>query len=158
MPESLQLPLSIAGLFFPVIFIAFWCFVLGLISKFGGWGQLASRYSYDGSFLGGWKRFQWGQIGGLTQYKSSLWVGVAADGLYLKTGPLFLFRPYHPPLRIPWTSITAVQSRKHFWLDVVDISIGDPTIKLTLQKGALSGAERFLPGLARLEQRDDGGI
>lgn len=150
--SSMPSPEHLFPFFFPFFFVAFWCFILTLISRLGGWNRLAEKYSYDSNFLGTWKGWLWGRIG-MANYKRCLWVGVSPEGLHLKTGPFFFFQIAHPPLRIPWYAITTIENRTYWFMDVVDITLSDPKVKITLERGALDGAQRFLPSHLHLEQK-----
>ena len=89
---------------FPIVFVTFWsfvCLVLGLVS---GWMGLGSRYRTQAPEPG--FSVTAGHAGlGLVGYGFTLQLGAAADGLDLRLMPLF--RPGHPPLRIPWDQVQA---------------------------------------------------
>lgn len=108
---------------FPVL----WSGTVWVIGQLG-WGSLARRYRADGSEIDGsirWIRFTSGQIG-LSNYSSTLHVGVADDGLHLRV-PL-LFRPGHPPLLIPWGAIAEVEPRTVLWHMTYGLRIGEPHV------------------------------
>jgi len=96
--------------FLPLVFIAWWCFVVYLISFMSGWRKLGQKYRFEGTFSGKLQKFQsismrWG-----AGYGSCVHIGADTRGLYLKI--LFLFRPGHPPLFIPWTDVSARRVRR----------------------------------------------
>ncbi len=128
--------------FFPVFFLAVWIGVHWLISQISGWSRLARQYRCSDSYLGSWKGWQYGYFRGCG-YKGCLWVGVAADGLHLKTGPWIFFRAFHPPLRIPWSAIKSVEPHNYWFVKtfLVELLSGE---KFQLRTGALDGADRFL--------------
>lgn len=128
---------------FPLFFPLMWVGALFILSRLGGWAQLAESYSCDDSSDAAWRACQSGMVG-IVSYKGCLWVGTAPDGLYLKTGPLFLFRPFHPPLRIPWHAIQSVSQRKQLWVSTVDVRLNSGQ-KFTLWGGNfLEDARRFI--------------
>jgi hypothetical protein len=129
---------------FPFFFVAVWFFSLGMIANTSGWAALARKYRCDSSFLGPCKGWTWARIG-YASYKGCMWIGASADGLYLKTGPLFFFRPFHPPLLIPWRDIVSVEEGKYWWVNVFNVRLSDPGIKLAIKRESLPvEAKRFL--------------
>jgi hypothetical protein len=97
--------------FFPLYFVAWWCFVVYVISLLSGWRQLAGNYRFEGAFTGKRWRFRsismrWG-----AGYGSCVHIGADTRGLYLSI--LFLFRPGHPSLFIPWSDISVREVR--YW-------------------------------------------
>jgi hypothetical protein len=89
-----------------VFFLLVWCLVLLLIAWLGGWRRLSKRFGQGRLFYGDIIRFACGQVG-LSNYSGVLKVGASDTGLYLV--PIGLFRPFHPPLLIPWTEMEAVE-------------------------------------------------
>jgi hypothetical protein len=82
-----------------------------LIGQLFGWGRLARHYLTREPFTGIKRHFRSGKIG-LSNYSGCLTVGTNSEGLYLAV--VFLFRPGHPPLFIPWGDVTA--RVKESWL------------------------------------------
>lgn len=81
---------------------ALWfCLVATGLGWMSGWRRMAAAYRHPGSGpplrLVGRSRIGW------VQYKNVLRVGMDEEALYL--GVLFLFRPGHPPLRVPWSQL-----------------------------------------------------
>ncbi len=103
--------LILAG--FTVFFVSLWIFVLFIISLLGGWARLATCYRAPGAFEGPQWHFQSGHLG-LTRYKGILTFGADREGLYLAVFPLF--RINHPPLWIPWSEITMVESSRFLFM------------------------------------------
>jgi len=91
---------------FPVI----WVVVVFAIGKFGGWTRLAGQYPSKPQVGGRCFRFQSGRMRFRTGYGSCLAVGSDPFGLHLSI--LFLFRPGHPPLFLPWSEITIHQGSR----------------------------------------------
>ncbi|NIO04343.1 MAG: hypothetical protein GTN74_06920 [Proteobacteria bacterium] len=103
--------------FFPYLFAPFfivlWGVICHLISLMGGWRELAREYQMEGPFSGELFRFQSAQMRGRTNYSACLTVGGNVEGLYLSV--LFVFRPGHPPLFVPWSEISGtIEKRKWF--------------------------------------------
>jgi hypothetical protein len=97
---------------FPFYFITLWCFILWIISLSGGWRKLADRYTMPGDFQGQILRFQSARLN-WSNYSNILRIGLSEHGLYLS--PMALFRPFHPPLFIPWEEIEAEPFQRAMW-------------------------------------------
>jgi hypothetical protein len=104
---------------------------------------LAEKYSCEPNFTVAWTGWQSGKFG-LTNYNRCLWVAVAADGLYLKTGPLFFFRAFHQPVRIPWSAIRSVEENKIFMTRAFVVKIADPDMTITIYGPALGETGRYI--------------
>jgi hypothetical protein len=95
----------------PLALIAWWCFLMWVVSHMCGWKALARHYLAEEPFHGTRLRFRSARIGG-GNYNSCLRVGGNSDGLWMSgMGP---FRICHPPLFIPWVDITPRLT--HHWL------------------------------------------
>jgi hypothetical protein len=94
-----------------LFFVGVLSLVTVIIANVGGWRELATVYFSWDSFEG--TRF-YGQSARLrlVGYNNVLIVGVNAAGLQLAV--FFPFRLAHPPLFIPWTDITAANTRAWF--------------------------------------------
>jgi hypothetical protein len=89
---------SILGL----LFILWYFICLKLISKYTGWASLACKYTFKGRFNGKILRCQ--SPGG------GIHIGANESGLYLAM--LFVFRPFHSPLFVPWQDIKAMRTKR----------------------------------------------
>jgi hypothetical protein len=103
-------------------FILFWCALLFLIAALTGWMRLARGFRETSTFTGPiWgcqsARMRWG-----SHYGSCLNVG--ADVMGLKLSVLFLFRPFHPPLFIPWSEIAVGERGKVLLVRRVKLLLG----------------------------------
>jgi hypothetical protein len=85
-----------------VAFPVLWFSVLGAISAFSGWSMLARRYRTTGPAPFDARRFLSGSLGSV-RFNNALTVGHSPNGLYLSV--LLPFRPFHPPLLVPWASV-----------------------------------------------------
>lgn len=91
-------------LLFPLV----WSGALMLVAHTGGWARIAAEYRSWDPFEGRRWRFQSGQFG-WSNYGNCLTVGAARQGLYFSV--LFLFRPGHPPILVPWSDVTATPGK-----------------------------------------------
>jgi len=86
---------------FGLLFIPWWLVSLKGISKWSGWEALAQKYEFKGKFHG--KLLQCHGLGRGTH------IGANENGLYFAT--LYVFRPFHKPLLVPWQDIEAVRKK-----------------------------------------------
>jgi hypothetical protein len=80
-----------------------------------GWAKLAKNYRACVPYEGKLWRFKSLTFGTTKNYSNCIHLGANQRGLYLK--PIFILRPGHPPLFIPWADIKTEVS-KHWWIDV----------------------------------------
>jgi hypothetical protein len=91
-------------LLLPLLFPLFWALLCAGIAMIGGWQGLAENYRATEPFEGRRWRFQSGSMRWGTGYRNCLTLGADRTGLFVSV--LFLFRPGHPPLFVPWSDIT----------------------------------------------------
>lgn len=108
MKEALhQLSIIATGLGFLAAFATFWCFVLWLISRLGGWSTMTETYPAtvrpDGLHLTGRSL----RIGFFTNYNGCLDVTLSPAGIYMV--PWAVFRIGHKPILIPWNCAGSVE-------------------------------------------------
>lgn len=109
-------PLWVGG--FGVVFAVFWSAVCIVLAAWGGWRSLARYYAGEVRMAkAGW-RFQSATMRRMTNYNFILTVTVGEDGLGLSV--LGLFRPGHPPIKVPWNDIEA-QADRHLLLPAVKL-------------------------------------
>lgn len=114
----LNTPLGIAvcSVAFAVFFATVWCLVCFVISLLGGWYALRRRFTKQSEPLGTahtagpW--FYTVRMRSHGDYNSVIRLTAAEDALYPSV--LLLFRPGHPPLRVPWNEITVSRTRRFF--------------------------------------------
>ena len=135
---------------FPVI----WCLALGAAAQLSGWNKLAKLYPDHDTHVDNWQGFCWGMFG-IAGYKGCLWIAVAPQGLHIRTGPFWMFRPFHPPLMIPWSAIKSVDASTYWFRKVYRIELADVNVKITLQRKNLDGAQRFLGGKMNLIEKKE---
>jgi hypothetical protein len=108
MKEALhQLSIIAMGFGFLAAFAAFWCFVLWLISRLGGWSEIAGKYPAtarpDGLHLTGRSL----RLRPFTNYNGCLHVTLSPAGIYMF--PWAIFRIGHKPILIPWSCVGLVE-------------------------------------------------
>jgi hypothetical protein len=114
----------------PFGFAGAWIGVLWLIGQLSGWARLATRYRTREPRPLGAMSFVTASLQGV-RMNNSLIVGIAEDGLDLRA-PL-MFRPGHPPLRIPWSVIRVEgESSGVFTGEVTHLRLGEdgPLLRL----------------------------
>lgn len=119
-----------------VVFPAFWCVALFLLSHIGGWRRLSQVYAAGKRPVSGHRHGHlFGRVG-LVSYRGVLTVRVAEEGFFMEV--MAIFRPGHPRLFIPWTAIRS-RSPARFWLWPAErIEIGNPpAATVTLPDGVL---------------------
>jgi hypothetical protein len=108
-----------------LLFVAFWCAVLVLISALIGWRALAARFRSDSAPCGDLRTagpwFATVYMRGWTHYSGVIRMTAAGDALYLSV--LMPFRVGHPPLRIPWDEIAFTRTRR-FLQNFVALTLG----------------------------------
>ncbi len=124
-------------------FPAFFSLILFLLSKFAGWSALASRYRMDRPFQGSIWRFQFGFLGSV-RYNGALTVGSGMEGLYLAV--LFFFRPFHPPLLIPWSEVSLGRRKKTIFVELVEFRLGPEPLASLWLPDALAQQVASAPG------------
>ena len=105
--------LSVVG--FVAAFVALWVFVLWLISWACGWRRLARCFADTSLFRGEITPFASARIG-FGNYNGALNIGATDFGIYLAT--MRVFRPFHPPLLVPWTETEAQVRERRGWSSV----------------------------------------
>ncbi|AGC44643.1 hypothetical protein MYSTI_03331 [Myxococcus stipitatus DSM 14675] len=141
--RSSGLPPWLAIAFFVVFFVG----MTGLSSLVGGWYRLGRRYATkralpDTNIRGITVRV------GLSNYRGAVTVGADEEGLYLS--PMFLMRPFHPPLRIPWAALRARTRRSdwtYFGKSFDRMEVGPERIVVHIESLVMDGFVRYLPPL-----------
>ena len=113
-------------LLFPILFAGFWCFVLFLLSRIGGWGRLAEKFAAPIAPAGKIFHGQSAQLSGFCNYNRCLTIIVAAEGIYLRVWPLFGIG--HKPILIPWDEIRNPRDSRFLWIRRVAFDVGNPAI------------------------------
>lgn len=129
-------------------FIGMWLGVTFLISRFG-WAGFAKRYRSlerppGESFHATHLRFRLFLAG----YRNAVKVVPTEAGLHVRT--LFLFRAFHDPFLVPWSSVRRIEQRSGWLLGGSLVEVEDPagTIRLMLPQSFATRAAEF-PGAPR---------
>jgi len=107
--------------FFPA-FVILWLAVLGILSIFGGWHEVAERFSNGKSLEGERFRFRSGAIGWKlfpVNYGNCLFATVGRDGFALSI--FFLVRFMHPRLVIPWSAVDRCEAVKFWFVNYIGV-------------------------------------
>lgn len=125
------------------LFVGMWLGVTFLISRFG-WAGFAKRYrSLDRppgeSFHATHLRFRLFLAG----YRNAVKVVPTEAGLHVRT--IFLFRAFHDPFLIPWSSVRRIEQRSGWFLGGNFVEVEDPagTIRLMLPQAFAARAAQF---------------
>jgi hypothetical protein len=103
-----------------------WCVALLAVSILSGWSELAPRFPRNSEPLGpvyasgSW--FNLVYLRNWCKYSGAINFEAAEDALYLNAIPLF--RPFHPPLRIPWSEIR-ISSSTYLFKDFLVLTLGN---------------------------------
>ena len=130
----------------PFAFVAFWCTIVFLIGRLGGWSRLAAHYAHEGHFSGERWSLQSARLG-WSGYSGVLTMGANGEGIYI--APIFPFRPGHPPLFVPWRDIS-VSKESFVFTSYVFRFAHVPGLKFKVYAGLgerLKKAAGGLPGL-----------
>lgn len=100
---------------FPVIFGGMWVAVCFMLARLGGWAELANHHGKTTVYEGNKFRFCSGSFRWVA-YNNCLNFTVGSSGLGISV--MFLFKPGHPTLSIPWSDIS-ISQEKVFFKDVV---------------------------------------
>lgn len=115
----------------PLAILLFWPLVCSIFARLSGWSRL-SHAMQSGSnrrerrfyFISA--EFQSGSMP--INYKNCLFVRVGDAGIRLSV--LVLFRPFHPPLFIPWERVTSWHNREYLWGKGVQLLVNEVGICL----------------------------
>lgn len=124
-------------------FIGMWLGTTFLISRLG-WAGFAKRYRSPGrppgeTFHATHLRFRLF----LAAYRNAVKVVPTEAGLHVRT--VFLFRAFHDPFLIPWSSVRRIELRSGWLLGGSLVEVSDPagTIRLMLPKSFADRAAQF---------------
>lgn len=136
------------GAFFPFFFVGLWLFVCFVISRLG-WNQFAVVYasptrppgrswSVPGAGFG---------VAGAARYNSVVRAIPTDEGLYLYT--FILFRAFHHPFTLPWSSIERVERYQMWWTRgyILHVRDGVGSFSLHVPDSLEPELRRYLPSL-----------
>ncbi len=129
-------------LLFPVVFVAWWCFICFMISRIGGWNAMAAKYRANQPPEGAKFRMRSAKVG-LARYNNTLTLHGSVEGLHLAVMPLF--RAAHPPIFLPWAVCRNPKPNKLMWLETVTFEVGVPKLTtLTIPKEVFDAMQDFV--------------
>jgi len=115
-----------------VIGVMGWSVVLSLIARLSGWSLLAEYYEAADAYDGPRRRFQSISMERLkfvpSNYGGVVEFGADARGLHISL--FILFRPFHPPLVIPWSDLKVETRQVLMWTQAVLIAARAPEVKI----------------------------
>ena len=127
--------------------------ILFFFSRVGGWHELAKHYPAPKRYGGAWisNEVHFGNTSG-----DSIQVGADSQGLYLSIW--IGLRPFHPPLFVPWSDVTAVGYQSVPWNKKntgvrITFALG-PVIALEIDTGSAKEIEGWSEGQWRMPQLD----
>ncbi len=103
----------------PIVVVAWGWFITQGIARISGWSRLAEQYRATEPFQGERWRFQSVQMRYLSHYNNCVTFGADSQGLYIAM--LFLVRPGHPPLLIPWQELE-IRPKQRFGMSGYELS------------------------------------
>jgi hypothetical protein len=100
--------------FFPLFFVGMWVMVSFIISR-AGWNSFATHYPAPNPPTGKTYTSPNTRFGNyLARYNNVVRVIFTDGGVYFHV--LFLFRAFHPPFLVPWSSVKRIEKKKVlFW-------------------------------------------
>jgi len=124
-------------------FAAIWCVTIFLVARLSGWHRLAELYPATEPPAGRVFRWQAARIG-WSDYNGCLTITVGPAGLGLSV--LWLFRPGHPPLLVPWSSLRVLQVHDGWLIRGITVAVDDPPVtKMRLPMKVFDAAREFRP-------------
>ncbi len=96
----------------PIFVVAWGWFLIQSIARISGWSRLAEQYRANQPFQGEKWRFQSVQMRYLSHYNNCVTFGTDFQGLYIAM--MFIVRPGHPPLLIPWEELEIRPKQRFF--------------------------------------------
>ncbi len=137
----------------PLAIVLVWCAVLSLLAKLGGWSALAEHYRADSDFDGPKRRFQ--SIGMERVRAMPVSINnvaeIGVDGQYLRLSMFLLFRPGHPPLKIPFSDLSAHERKLLLGSDVLMRTAREPSIGIVISRALAEWIAASSGGLFRLD-------
>lgn len=109
---------------FMLAFCVSWCVLCYYLSNCG-WRQLGLRFATDLKPRGTAFRGKYGNIGS-AYYQGCLNFHVSPEGLFISV--VWIFRPWHKPLLIPWSEIHDETPYMAPWRKQIQVQVGNPTI------------------------------
>lgn len=132
------------GMVFPFFFVGMWLLVLAILGTMG-WSGLARRFPADERPTDG--RAVWGtslRMGSFagTSYGGCVNLRVGSSGIRFSVW--LPFRPFHPPIFLPWSAVESCEERRILFLRRVVIHLYDAPRQIVVQgRGASAVLEAW---------------
>lgn len=126
MDSPIWLPLAIVLGFF-VVFPLFWSGIVLLIGQLSGWTSLGTQFRARTPVAG---QQVTGMRVGWASYNNVARVEATPEGLGIDV--FVLFRPGHPPLRLPWSEVRFDGRHQFLFLKQVHLRLGPQRVRLIL--------------------------
>lgn len=97
---------------FIISFTLLWTGISFLLSRLGGWANLAHEYPAIGRVQGNVFNWRSARFSFFVNYSNCLTVIVSSAGIYLQ--PVIFLRIGHKPIMIPWGAIKVLERRHSF--------------------------------------------
>jgi hypothetical protein len=144
-PAKTSLPALLV--FVPLAFAAAWLFAAFVVSR-SGWRKFAQRYPATVQPRGMVCKSPLSRFGNiLGTYRNVVRVIFGEKGIHFSV--LFLFRPFHPPFLLPWSSVRRIEKTSGFFGQRYCLEITDPAgqIKVWLPLSAEPLLSQYARGL-----------
>jgi len=127
-----------------ILFCVGWIATAAFVSHVGGWALLAGSFRAAPGAVANRRFFCSGSLG-IINYNACLIRAYSSEGLFLAVLPPF--RPFHPPLFIPWSAMSrnAERSYRSFMRTWVDITVGSRLVRLGFSTFRQLPFEAYLP-------------
>jgi hypothetical protein len=135
--ETIFEPLFVVGLF-----LGLWGGLSLAIAALGGWRRIASSYCASSEPVG--RRYFMQQCNvGFIRYGNYTTIHTSPEGIHVAV--LFVYRPGHRPLFIPWDAIRHAKVVRGFGIVRVQFEIGSPRIaSMKLPRKIFEGYESLI--------------
>lgn len=122
--DPTKISLTVVAVFFPFAFAGAWLFAAFFMSR-SGWRAFARRYPADAGPRETVCRSPLTRFGNiLTTYRNLVCVVFSETGIHFSV--LFLFRPFHAPFLLPWSSVQRIEKTSGLFGPRYCLEITDP--------------------------------
>jgi hypothetical protein len=108
--------------------IALYLGLLRLMSVLGPWQRLAAQFPLENHALGATRYWPVSLKAGLASYGNCLIVEADADWLTLI--PMFIVRPFHPPITLPRSAVSQIHIDRFWFVRWVSFVVDDRPLQL----------------------------